>query len=164
MKKLFMILVSSTFLFGILGSCDLLQELLGNDEYAITITTIGSGSVTKNPEAAIYAKGSTVLLTAAPVRGWSFSNWSGDATGSENPLTVVMDATKVIIAVFTENFSLTVTTTGSGSVSKAPDQATYMPGSTVDLMATPASEWSFSSWSGDATGSENPLTIVMDAE
>ncbi len=39
-----------------------------------------------------------VQLTATPVSGWTFINWSGDATGTSNPITVKMDAAKSVTA------------------------------------------------------------------
>lgn len=58
--------------------------------------------------------------------------------------------------------TLTVNTTGTGTVAEDPDQATHTHNSTVDLTATAGGGWSFDSWSGDMTGSTNPDTITMD--
>src|SRR5262249_30099188 len=67
-------------------------------------------------------------------------------------------------ATFTINsYTLAVTTVGSGTVAKSPNQPSYTHGSTVALTATPATGWSFTGWSGDAAGSANPLTVTMDA-
>ncbi|MHB1178842.1 MAG: ice-binding family protein, partial [Daejeonella sp.] len=86
--------------------------------------------------------------------------------GSANPLTVTMDKDKNITANFTAipptTFTLTVNAT-NGSVSKNPDQPTYNSGTTVQLTATPNAGYTFTSWSGDATGSANPLTVTMNA-
>jgi uncharacterized repeat protein (TIGR02543 family) len=56
--------------------------------------------VTKDPDQASYPEGSTVTLTATPASGWIFSGWSGDASGSTNPLQVTMDGNKTITANF----------------------------------------------------------------
>ena len=40
-------------------------------------------------------------LTAVPAGGYVFSGWSGDASGTTNPLTVTMNANKSITATFT---------------------------------------------------------------
>lgn len=61
-------------------------------------------------------------------------------------------------------YTLTVATVGSGSVTKVPDQATYLAESIVNLTATPAAHWHFTGWSGDASGASNPLALVMDAD
>ena len=60
-------------------------------------------------------------------------------------------------------YTLTVNTAGSGSVAKVPDQATYAPGTSVQLTATPAAGYAFVGWTGDLTGSTNPASIVMNA-
>lgn len=62
------------------------------------------------------------------------------------------------------NFTLTVSATAGGTVTKDPDQPTYAPSSSVTLTATPNSGFAFTSWSGDASGTNNPLTVVMDAD
>jgi len=68
----------------------------------LTIHIDGEGSVVRDPDLAAYDLGSTVSLTAVPGEAWEFSEWSGDATGGENPLTVIMDAPKEITAHFHE--------------------------------------------------------------
>jgi uncharacterized protein YkwD len=49
--------------------------------------------------------------------------------------------------------------TGSGSVSKQPDQADYLPGTKVTLTATPAAGSTFSGWSGDADCVDGMITM-----
>ena len=61
-------------------------------------------------------------MTAIPVAGWSFSGWSGDLTGSVNPVTVTINGNKTVTATFTQNtYTLTVNVVGSGSVAKVPE-------------------------------------------
>lgn len=59
---------------------------------------------------------------------------------------------------------LTISTTGSGSIAKDPDNAEYSDGTSVELTATPDSGWEFDSWGGDLSGSTNPETITMDSD
>jgi hypothetical protein len=47
-----------------------------------------------------YPDGTRVELTATPASGWNFTGWSGDASGSANPLTVTMNSNKTITANF----------------------------------------------------------------
>ncbi len=133
--------------------------------FTLSVNTTGNGSVSKNPDQTVFNDGETVDLTATADPGWTFTGWSGDASGSANPLTVTMDADKNITATFTQTtYTLTVNATGSGTVSKNPDQTTFNSGETVDLTANPAAGWSFSGWSGGGTsGSTNPITVTMDA-
>jgi len=51
---------------------------------------------------------------------------------------------------------------GGGSVSENPAKSTYNFGETVQLTATVNAGYIFSSWSGGASGSTNPVTITMN--
>lgn len=132
--------------------------------YNLTVTTSGSGTVTKNPNQATYASGSIVSLTATPAAGQNFIGWSGAASGTTNPLAITMDSSKAITANFgTNQYSLSVTVSGSGSVTKNPNQPTYKSGTKVTLTATPSAGQKFTGWGGAASGTTNPLTITMDS-
>ena len=72
-----------------------------NNSYTLIVNTTGSGTVTKNPDQATYASGSTVTLTATPSTGYQFSGWSGDASGTTNPLSFTMSSNKTITGNFT---------------------------------------------------------------
>ena len=74
--------------------------LIPANNVALNVTAI-NGSVLANPSQATYLQGSSVVLTATPDPGYSFTSWSGDAIGSVSPLTVVMNANKNITANFT---------------------------------------------------------------
>ncbi|HBL75996.1 MAG: hypothetical protein A2W90_11305 [Bacteroidetes bacterium GWF2_42_66] len=130
-----------------------------------TLSVIANnGAVVRNPNQATYNSGTTVELTATPNAGYTFTSWSGDATGSSNPLTVTMNANKSIVANFTLNTYTLNVTANNGTVVRNPNQATYNGGTTVQLTATPNAGYTFTSWSGDATGSTNPLTVTMNAD
>jgi uncharacterized repeat protein (TIGR02543 family) len=130
----------------------------------INTSTMGNGAVTKNPNRN-YAPGEQVTLTAFPEPGWVFTGWSGDVTSSTNPLQVTVDGNKNITATFMpQNYTLTISTSGSGSVTKAPDKAGYADGEQVTLTATPADGWTFTGWSGDVVSGNNPLILDMDGD
>jgi hypothetical protein len=56
---------------------------------------------------------------------------------------------------------LNVTTNSLGSVVRVPDQPTYTCGEVVELTAVPDPGQEFAGWAGDASGTANPLSIVM---
>jgi hypothetical protein len=124
----------------------------------LNISTVGGGTVAAVPNQTVFLPGSVVQLTASPAAG--FLSWSGDATGSTNPLSVTMNSNKNITATF-DLFTLNVTAVGGGTVMKLPNQTAFLPGSVVQLTASPAA--GFLSWSGDATGSTNPLSVTMNS-
>jgi uncharacterized repeat protein (TIGR02543 family) len=132
------------------------------EEYALTTNIVGSGSVTKSPDQPTYVYGDTVIVTAIPDQGWVFDSWSDGLTGTENPDTLVMASDTTVTATFTqEEYALTTNTVGSGSVTKSPDQPTYVYGDTVVVTAVPDTGWVFDGWSDGLTGTENPDTLVM---
>jgi hypothetical protein len=132
-------------------------------EYTLTVNISGSGSVTKNPDKTTYHYGDVVQLTATADTGWNFSAWSGDLSGAENPKSITIDGNKSVTATFIQNeYTLLVTVNGSGSVSKSPDMGTYHYGDVVQLTATAETDWNFSAWSGDLTGTGNPKSITID--
>ncbi|MDZ7778973.1 MAG: hypothetical protein U5R14_03415 [Gemmatimonadota bacterium] len=60
-----------------------------------------AGSVFVSPRAdTLWTEGASVTLTVMPEPGFRFSHWSGDASGDENPLDLVMDSDKAITAQF----------------------------------------------------------------
>jgi uncharacterized repeat protein (TIGR02543 family) len=59
-------------------------------------------------------------------------------------------------------FSLSVNTSGQGTVGNNPNLPNYYYGTSVQLTATPAAGWSFAGWSGDVNGNTNTVTITMN--
>jgi Leucine-rich repeat (LRR) protein len=73
--------------------------------YSLTLTATGGGSVSILPPSACtiaerFASGAQLQVIANANSGFAFSTWSGSATGSANPLTLMMDTNKYVIAVF----------------------------------------------------------------
>jgi uncharacterized repeat protein (TIGR02543 family) len=122
-----------------------------------------NGTVTRTPDETSYTSGQTVTLQATPNAGYTFSGWSGDLTGTANPATLVMDADKSVTANFTAITYTLMISAVNGAVTRTPDQTSYTSGQTVTLQATPNTDYTFSGWSGDLTGTANPATLVMDA-
>ncbi|CAM1349109.1 InlB B-repeat-containing protein [Tenacibaculum halocynthiae] len=126
-----------------------------------------NGAVTTNPNptSGTYDDGTSVVLTAMPNAGYQFDGWSGDASGTSNPLTVVMSGDKTVTAMFSRIMrTLTVTKAGNGTVTTNPNvTGGYVDGTNVTLTATPESGWKFDGWSGDASGTTNQITVTMNA-
>ncbi len=131
----------------------------------VTIDPAASGTVARNPVKENYACDEPVTLTPVPNTGFKFDHWSGDLTGTANPATLVMGGTKNVTATFVNDvlYTLNVSANGAGAVAKSPDKTAYSAGESVTLTATPAVGNLFTGWSGDATGSANPLTVVVNS-
>ncbi|MDP7318736.1 MAG: hypothetical protein QGH12_11230, partial [SAR324 cluster bacterium] len=65
-------------------------------------------------------------------------------------------------AALAVHFTLNSFAQGSGTVSVSPEAASYAPGTQVTLNAKPSEGYMLGSWSGDASGETNPLTVTMD--
>lgn len=132
-----------------------------DDQYTLTVNVDGSGSsVTVDPAQDTYNYGDAVQLTPVAALGWSFSGWSSDLSGSDNPATITIESNMTITAIFTQDtYALTIYTEGQGTVS--PGNQTYASGTIVDLEAMNEENWTFSGWSGDVTDTTN-TTITMD--
>jgi len=90
--------------------------------YTLTVNTVGEGTVTKNPDKATYTHGEIVQLTASPSSGWDFDSWSGDPTGSANPINIIMTENKSITANFTiRQYTITATAGIGGSIDPSGD-------------------------------------------
>ena len=145
------------------------------DQYSLTLHTLGSGSVVPDPAPGPYHYNDVVTLTADAAPGWSFSGWSGDIISSTNPFHVTIFSDTVITATFIEIpptcYALTLTHSGQGSNPIAnPTNSTgcslgkYVEGETISLSgALPDTGWQIIGWTGtsqdDSTKSTNSLIM-----
>lgn len=77
--------------------------------YTLSLTKTGIGNVTANPAPTngTYTAGTVVTLTATPLLGSNFINWTGDIVANTNPITTVtMNANKRIVGNFSSNYNL----------------------------------------------------------
>lgn len=68
--------------------------------FPLTTSVVGNGTV--DPASGDFTENSTIPVDAIPDSGWEFAGWSGDAAGTDNPLSLLMDSAKSITATFTE--------------------------------------------------------------
>jgi hypothetical protein len=134
---------------------------------------INSAAPPSYPDTSPFEYGTPVTLEAVPPPGYIFANWSGDLSGSENPITITMDSNMEVTANFAQTtYTLTVDVgPGDGDIevdggipSSYPDHYTFAPGASVELEAVAASGYEFANWDGNLSGSENPTIITMDPD
>lgn len=111
-------------------------------------------------------RGASVSLEAVPADGYYFTNWSGDLASSDNPVTMVMDEDKAVVANFSRIMhTLTIKADGNGSTTPSVNRHGYGLGMVVEVSATPDSGWQFESWSGDVADPESATTTIkMDSD
>ncbi len=91
---------ASSYTFSTITSNHILRVKFTIYTYTLN-TTVTHGTITKNnPDPRLYDYGTVVQLTAVADSGYVFVNWSGDASGTTNPLSVTMNGDKTIQANF----------------------------------------------------------------
>ena len=133
--------------------------------YTINTATVGSGrgTVTQTPAQSTYRYGDTVTLHAQANPGSTFTGWRGDISSAMPTVTITITNNISAAAAFTENeYTLDITTTGSGTAEWQPQKSVYRYGDMVQLAATPSAGWTFASWRGDLLTTTNPVAVFMD--
>jgi len=95
--------------------------------FTLTTMVIGSGTITRNPNATVFPAGTVVALTATPNAGQQFIGWSGDLSGTINPQSLTMNSNKSVTA----SFGVVQT----GAIYVAPNGTDANPG-TIDQPTT----------------------------
>ena len=136
-------------------------------QYTLTITAGTGGTTDPAPGTHTYDVGTDVAITATPESGYRFGSWTGDVPSgheNDNPVTITMDSDKSIEANFIRRYILTITVGTGGRTD--PSQGSYIcdVGTQVSVRAIPNSGYRFNSWSGDASGTSNPISITMDSD
>jgi Divergent InlB B-repeat domain/FG-GAP-like repeat len=165
--------------FNSAGTSAYSAEGCGTVKSTLSITKVGSGTVTSSPAgincgsdcSEAYTTGTAVVLTASATAGFTFAGWSGSGcdTGS-----LTMNGSRTCTATFTaapQTFTLSVNVVkaitsagpGNGTVTSNPAgincgsdcSESYNGGTSVALSAIPATGSIFSGWSGSgcSTGS-----------
>ena len=103
--------------------------------YTLTVNAT-NGTVAKNPNQSIFNYGSIVVLTPTADTGYTFKDWTGNASGSANPLLVTMDQDKTITANFTINAYTVAVSTNPSTLSHQPTGGgTFNYGTSVTVTA-----------------------------
>ncbi|MBA7625615.1 hypothetical protein ES703_33047 [subsurface metagenome] len=141
------------------------KSIEANFQYTLTIATAGAGTTSPSPGTYTYDEDTGVSITAIPNSGYEFDGWSGDATGTTNPITISMDSDKSITANFSPiQCMLTIAAGTGGTTNPAPGSHPYDYGTQASVTAIPSSGYQFSGWSGDASGTTTQITITMDSD
>ncbi|MCS6798720.1 MAG: hypothetical protein NZ898_09335 [Myxococcota bacterium] len=152
--------------------------------YTLAVSKGGSGTVTSSPagiscgpgcstQNAPFEHGTMVMLTASPASGWTFGGWGGDCSGT-GTCSVSMTSARSVTATFVMGSHIltvekdppeggTVSSDPAGISCGSTCAASYAAGTMVTLTATPASGFTFGSWTGCASTSGTSCQLTMDA-
>ena len=131
--------------------------------FSVEVSASQGGSV-DNTGGSIASE-TLLTITAMPEVEYTFIGWTGTSS-LENPLTITVNSNLTITANFEKRkYPLTINKEGEGTIKEeivsTGKTTEYISGSVVRLTASPLSEWSFISWSGDYEGEENPIEIKL---
>ena len=119
--------------------------------YTLTVSST-NGTVTKTPDKTSYGANTVVSLTATPDTGYSFTGWTGNATGTANPLTLTMNANKNVTAIFQALPVLTSIVISPATASVNATDGLQFTAIALDQNGTPLSPQPAFTWSVDGGG------------
>jgi len=146
--------------FGVI----IIKNIDDNILHTLLLASESGGTTDPLPGTYTYNCGTEVTIKAIPESGYRFSEWSGDASGTDNPTTINVDSDKSVTANFIRQYTLTVSAGTGGSTDPSPGTYTHDSGAKVTVKAIANTGYNFSGWSGDASGTTNPITITMDKD
>jgi uncharacterized protein (TIGR02145 family)/uncharacterized repeat protein (TIGR02543 family) len=141
------------------------------DHHTLTVDAnpaIG-GTVSREPDAASYAHGTEVAVTATPAEGYRFINWSGASTSETQEVTVTVNNNMTLTANFeliganVHTLTVNASPAAGGMVSRNPDAPSYTHGTEVTVTAPPAEGYTFTNWSGASTSTNAEVKVTMNA-
>jgi len=133
-------------------------------QHTLTITSGPGGTTDPAPGTYTFDAGTEVAITAIPNNRYRFLGWSGDVSSAENPITITINSDISITANFIRQYTLTLTSGSGGTTQPSPGTYVYDEGTEVTISCIPRTHYRFSHWSGDASGTSDPLTITMDSD
>jgi uncharacterized repeat protein (TIGR02543 family) len=116
------IVIDATFTAGGVTRSDTKSVTIYNTDAVPTYTLVHNcttgGSIGHNPSGSTFAEGTVVSLHGNADDDYVFSHWSGDASGTEDDITITMNGDRSVTAHFTPDTSY-----GRLQVNLAPSQA-----------------------------------------
>lgn len=131
--------------------------------YKVTFVAGENGSINGDLIQEIKEDSSCTEVDAVGDANYHFTDWTGDYTGTENPLTVTdVTSSMTVTANFAiDQHTVTFNAGSNGNVNGQPQvvQVVDHGSGCTEVTASPSTGYHFKEWTGDYTGTNNPLTI-----
>ncbi len=130
------------------------------DTFRLNYTAAADGGLAGDTSQVVDYGSDGTAVTAIPESGYHFVNWSDDST--DNPRTDThVTANISVSANFAINiYQVTVNSNAHGHTDKDGVNAVNY-GDTLTITPSPATGCHFIGWTGDASGTDNPLTVTV---
>ncbi len=132
-------------------------------EYSFMGKVEGQGELQVTPQKETYRHGESLVLEAKAKEVWQFSCWEGDASGEGTKTNLEVGGDLNVLAVFSpREYSVSLNVVGGGDTEISPEKSFYIHGDTIRIRALEKPGYRFSHWSGDISGSVNPVEVKVD--
>jgi hypothetical protein len=122
--------------------------------YSLSVTASPTEGGSVSPTSELYDSDSLVTIVATPADGYDFVSWSGDVSGSEPTVSIIMDSDKEAVAVFVAAFQeiTIIMPEPTFSYSTATFTNTLEKGDIIEGFIEISGEFKTQDWSFDWTG------------
>ena len=149
------------YTFTVTGAGSYVANFTALAPHSVTCNSVQNGTISANVTTAY--KNEIVTLSATPASGYCFSAWDvRDASNNSIPVTddkfTMPDSDVTVSATFVIGYNVTLATPMNGTISADPMGGPQ--GTTINLTATPALGYVFSSWVVYKTGDLNTIVTV----
>jgi sugar lactone lactonase YvrE len=140
-----------------------IYTLVNGSVFTVTANAIPPTEGTVAVSSTNFVAGGQAVVTATPGSGYEFIGWAGQATGTNNPLTIIVNTNLTVNGYFAPvgSATLIVITNGLGSVVPNLNNRPLVKNRTYSLTAIAKLNNVFSNWTGTITTNRDPLAIKL---
>jgi hypothetical protein len=142
-----------------------LQPVFAQVNFTLTISATTGGTTNPAPGSYSYPGGTSLFVTATNNSGYKFDHWVFDSvpSGSANPISILMNNSRTLQAVFVETHTLTIIACTGGTIIPVPGIYVYDNPTNATVQAIAGNNYFFDHWIYDGVnmGSQNPITVYV---
>ncbi len=169
-------IICLVFVVGFLVSCTThspsipqVSSTVPPQQYLLKASIIPDLAGEITPAGNAFDADTKIDITAIPASGYQFDYWEGDASGTSNTFSIVMDQNKNVIGHFkaipvhAEQLSLKTFVDPPGAGVITPESNIYKYGTAVAVNAQPLPGFRFNFWDGDIVSNSSSINVTMES-
>ena len=134
-------------------------------KYSLQVQVDSANTGAVQPSSGTFEAGTSETIRATPANGYRFDHWGGNATGTSNPLNIIINTNKTLTAYFMKAYTLNTSCSPIGTGNVSPGNGLFDAGTKQALIATTTLfPYAFDHWSGTDNDSVNPTTVTMSTD